>query len=95
MANTSDKVVENKVSASEFRNLIYDARDARDSLVSCLENEVLRESAHVHRAFELLRAARLKRANPELERRRIDMFGLMLRTAQSRLNHLRARSSEG
>ena len=95
MTTAENNVVGNKVSAQQFRKLIDRASDARDSLVSCQENEVLRESEIVHRAFELLRAARLKRENPELERQRVNMFGTMLRSAQFRLNRLRAQSSEG
>jgi hypothetical protein len=88
MASANEQLTETVVSAKEFRELIDHAGWVWDSLVSCQENEVLHESARVGRVFALLRAARLKRANPELERQRVNMFGTMLRTAQFRLRRL-------
>ena len=77
-----------KVSAREFIALIDRAGRARDSLASCQDSEVLRESETARRAAEALRAARLKRENAELERQRDNMIRTMLRTARSRLDNL-------
>jgi hypothetical protein len=88
MASANEHVTESVVSAKEFRELIDHAGWVRDSLVSCQENEVLHESERVGRVFVRLRAARLKRANPKLERQRTNMLGTMLRTAQFRLGRL-------
>jgi len=83
-----------KVSAREFIALIDRAGRARDSLASCHDSEVLRESETARRAAEALRAARLKRENAELERQRDNMIRTMLRTARSRLDNLSSRISE-
>jgi hypothetical protein len=95
MVSTNEQVTETVVSAKEFRRLIDHAGCVRDWLVSCQENEVLRESARVRRMFVRLRAARLKRANPELERQRTNMLGTMLRSAQFRLDRLTTLATPG
>ncbi|TMQ13973.1 MAG: hypothetical protein E6J91_16715 [Deltaproteobacteria bacterium] len=83
-----------KISAREFSALIDRAGRARDSLASCRDSEVLRESETARRAAEALRAARLKRENAKLERQRDNMIRTMLRTARSRLDNLSSRISE-
>lgn len=77
-----------KISAREFIALIDRAGRARDSLASCQDSEVLRESAYARRAAETLRAARLKRENADLEHQRDNMLRTMLRTARFRLDNL-------
>jgi hypothetical protein len=77
-----------KISAREFSALIDHAGRARDSLASCRDSEVLRESETARRAAEALRAARLKRENAELERQRDNMLRTMIRTARFRLDKL-------
>lgn len=77
-----------KISAREFIALIDRAGHARDSLASCQDSEVLRESESARRAAETLRAARLKRENADLERQRDNMLRTMLRTARFRLDKL-------
>lgn len=77
-----------KISARAFCALIDRAGRARDSLASCQDSEVLRESETARRAAEALRAARLKRENAELERQRDNMLRTMIRTARFRLDNL-------
>lgn len=77
-----------KISAREFSALIDRAGHARDSLASCQDSEVLRESETARRVAEALRAARLKRDNAELERQRDNMLRTMIRTARFRLDNL-------
>ena len=77
-----------KISAREFSALIDHAGRARDSLASCQDSEVLRESETARRAAEALRAARLKRENAELERQRDNLLRTMIRTARFRLDNL-------
>ena len=86
MASTQDKVV--KISAREFIALIDRAGRARDSLASCQDSEVLRESECARRAAETLLAARLKREDANLERERDNMLRTMLCTARFRLDNL-------
>jgi len=93
MENTS-KDRPGKISAREFIALIDRAGHARDSLASCQDSEVLRESESARRAAETLRAARLKRENADLERQRDNMIRTMLRTARFRLDNLSSRISE-
>lgn len=83
-----DTPIRDKISAREFIALIDRAGHARDSLASCQDGEVLRESESARRAAETLLSTRLKRQNADLERQRDNMLRTMLRTARFRLDNL-------
>lgn len=75
------------LTASQFHSLIDRTAHARDSLASCRNNEVLAETETVLRVAGELQAARLGRANLQLETERRSMLESVARTARYRMDH--------
>lgn len=83
-----------KLTAAQFRALIDRTARVRDSLASCRNSEVLRETETVLRVASELQSAQLLRASVQLETERRAMLDSVARTARFRMDNRSARLVE-
>lgn len=73
-----------KLTAQQFRNLLWSVRDSLNSLTGCLTREIPNESRILRRVMAELQGASLVRQNPDLSQRQTDLLRRCQEALESR-----------